>query len=112
MPDGPAILLNWYIWTVRPSKINIINKFIEENVPEVKQVVCPTVTVSKTSKTGKVKKRELPIYSEYLFLQYDDHPTAYHKLIVHPFISKFLGPCKENELKIIESLQKPQRDGI
>lgn len=105
MKDELADKNVWFIWMVRPSKIDIINKYIKDNVPEVKQVVCPTVVVSKTSKTGKVKKKDIPLYSEYLFLQYEDKPESYHKILKHPFISKFLGPCKENELKIIAALQ-------
>lgn len=99
----------WYVWVVKPGKFDIVKKFIEESIPEVKKILYPTVTSERTLKTGKVKKKKTPLYSGYLFLQYDhvpENPFIWIKLKAHPFISNYVGPCTPADLASVDSLQK------
>lgn len=99
----------WYVWTVKQGKFDIVSKFISEDVPEVTRVLYPTITKERSTKTGIVKKSKVPLYSGYLFLQYKhnpEEPKVWLKLRSHPFITRYVGPCTPKDLASVESLEK------
>ncbi len=99
----------WYVWSIRVGKFDIIKKYIEEKVPEVKKVLYPTVTTEKCLKSGERKKKKTPLYSGYIFLQYNhsqENPVVWLKLSKHPFVSAYVGPCTPTDLVSVDSLQK------
>lgn len=99
----------WYVWVVKPGKFDLVKAFIESEIPEVKRILYPTVTSEKVLKTGKVKKKKMPLYSGYIFLQYShstENPSVWIKLKAHPFISNYVGPCTPADLASVDSLQK------
>lgn len=98
----------WYIWTVKPDKVELVETFIEGKVPEVDSVLCPYVTKNKTLKSGKVKKKTTSIFGGYIFLKYGDDKDSslvYHKLKSNPFIVSYVGACTEKELISVYKLQ-------
>ena len=98
----------WYVWSVRPGKFSLVEKFIEEKVPEIKKVLYPTVTTEKQTKRGAVKTKQSPLYAGYLFLQYShdsENPSTWLKLNKHPFIAGYVGPCSKKDLATVNNLQ-------
>lgn len=101
--------LQWYVWSVKAGKFDTVKKYIEDKIPEVKQVLYPTVTKERLLKSGESKKSKVPLYSGYLFLQYhhdSKNPKVWIQLNSHPFISTYVGPCTQSDLVSVNSLQK------
>src|SRR3972149_6106593 len=95
----------WNVWTTKPGKFDIVLKYIQENIPEIKEVLYPTVVAeSKTSK-GKEKKKRVPLYAGYLFLQYETNPHVWHKLNDHPFVARYVGVCLGKDLHSVYNLR-------
>jgi transcription antitermination factor NusG len=94
----------WYIWTVRPGKFDIVKAYIEKNVREVTDILCPTVTSEKQTKTGLKKVKVSPLYAGYVFMQYThdiDDPVAWVKINNHPFVVSYVGPCSAKDIALI-----------
>lgn len=102
----------WYIWTVKPDKIELVEAFIEDKISEVASILCPSTTKQKILKSGKIKKKTTSIYGGYIFLKYNDVKDislVYYKLKSNPFIVSYVGVCTEKELI---SVYKVQSDSI
>lgn len=100
---------SWYVWSIRLGKFDVVSKYITEKVPEVIQVLYPTITKERQLKNGGAKKKKVPLYSGYIFLQYYhdlDNPQVWLKLKKHPFITNYVGPCTPADLVSVDSLQK------
>ena len=98
----------WHVWTVRSGKFEIVERYIEEKISEVKKVLYPTVTTERFTKSG-IKKKKSPLYAGYVFLQYchdPRNPTVWSKLNQHPFVTRYVGPCTPQDLASVDSLQK------
>ncbi len=99
----------WYVWYIKFGKFDVISKYIEEKIPEVKKVLYPTITTERQLKNGEAKKRKTPLYGGYMFLQYHhnpEKPDVWLKLSKHPFVSAYIGPCTPKDLVSVDSLQK------
>lgn len=110
--SSPDLAQEWYVWTVRAGKFDIVQKYIEECVPEVRKVLYPTVTTEKRTQKGEVKKKKSPLYAGYMFLQYaynEENPIVWLKLNKHPFITRYVGPCTAKDLASVDSLQKVEK---
>lgn len=86
----------WFIWTVRPGKFEIVKAYLEKEVKEVSDILFPTETSEKKTKTGAKKTKTSPLYAGYVFLQYThdvSDPVAWVKINRHPFVAGYVGPC-------------------
>lgn len=102
----------WYVWTVKQGKFDIVSRYIEEKIPEIKEVLYPTITTERVTKKGERKKKKTPLYAGYVFLQYEhsyDNPSVWLKLNKHPFITRYVGPCTSKDLASVNSLQKIEK---
>ena len=97
---------SWYIWTVNHSKIDYIYKHISEHVPQIEEVLFPTYTKEYRSRTGKVKKKKVPLYASYLFLRYEYDPRVVYKLKDSPFIKDCLGRCSGADLEYVKTVKE------
>lgn len=98
----------WYVWSIRPGKFALVEKYIQEKIPEVKCILHPTVTTEKQNKKGGVKTKQSSLYAGYLFLQYthdENNPVTWIKLNNYPFITAYVGPCSAKDLASVNSLQ-------
>lgn len=101
----------WFVWSVRSDKFEIVKCYIEDKIPEVVKVLYPTVTSERVTKKG-IKKSKTPLYAGYIFLQYIhniDNPVTWNKLNNHPFITRYVGPCTAHDLASVDSLQKVEK---
>lgn len=102
----------WYVWTVRPGKFDVVKRYIESKVQEVNEVLYPAVTTETRTKKGDIKRKIIPLYAGYLFLQYhhdETDPATWWKLNRHPFITRYVGPCTAQDLASAQSLKKVER---
>jgi transcription antitermination factor NusG len=101
---GDSINPEWYIWTVRPGKFDIVKAYIEKSVKEISCVLCPTVTSEKEMKSGRKKTKVSLLYAGYVFLQYahdENNPVVWTKLNKHPFVVSYVGPCTAADIALI-----------
>jgi transcription antitermination factor NusG len=94
----------WYIWTVRPGKFHIVREYLEKNVIEVTNILCPTQTSEKETKAGRKKVKVSPLYAGYVFLEYAhdvNNPIAWVKIDRHPFVVGYVGPCTAADIALI-----------
>ena len=98
----------WYVWTIRPGKFEVVSNYIQSKVPQVKKVLYPTVTTEKMTKKG-IKEKKSPLYAAYIFLQYEhkiENPQTWNLLNQHHFVTGYVGPCTPQDLATVNSLQK------
>lgn len=103
------VSMEWYVWTVRAAKFDLVKSYIEDNIPAVKRVLYPTVTMAKASSKGDVHNKKIPLYAGYMFLQYEhnlDNPITWVNINKHPFVTGYVGPCTAKDLASVDSLQK------
>jgi transcriptional antiterminator NusG len=108
----PSGRQEWYVWTVRPGKFEIVKDYIESKVTEVKEVLYPAITTETVTKKGEIKRKTSPLYVGYLFLQYhhdEGNPVTWWKLNKHPFITRYIGPCTAQDLASAQSLKKVEK---
>lgn len=94
----------WYIWTVRPGKFDVVSTYIKNNVEEVTEILFPTETSEKETKSGIKKIKVSPLYAGYVFLRYyhdAENPTVWVKINKHPFVSGYVGLCTEKDIDLI-----------
>lgn len=105
----------WYVWAIKLGRFDAVSQFISEYIPEVTQVLYPTVTTERHLKNGVCKKKKTPLYSGYIFLQYQhvpENPKVWLKLRSHPFIHNYVGPCTPADLVSVDSLQKLEKMNV
>lgn len=106
---GDVLKPTWFVWSVRVGKFDIVKKYLEEEVSEVKSILFPTLTDEKVLKNGTIKKKKQALYGGYMFLLYShniEDPQTWWKINKHPFITTYVGPCTATDLVSVKSLQK------
>lgn len=109
MEDLPANTDQWYVWVFKPGKVDIVLKYIKDKIPEIKQVLCPSVSVKDRRNKKGLKLREVQLYAGYVFLNYNHDPktpTVWLKLSKHPLVSRYVGPCSDKELSFVVEMTK------
>jgi len=92
-------MISWNIWVIRQNKFDSIKFFLENDVPEVKEIFFPTVSCERKIGEKLVKKR-VPLYSGYLFLRYDDNnEDIFYKVKSNPFITGYVGKCSKSSVE-------------
>lgn len=102
----------WYVWTVKVGKFDIVKSYIKEKIPSISRVLYPTLTTEKRTKKGDIQKKKSPLYAGYMFLQYNhdkEKPTTWLMLNGHPFVTGYVGPCSAKDLASVDSLQKVEK---
>lgn len=99
----------WYVWTIKTGKFDIVSHYLETRVPEVVEILYPTVTTERRDKKGDVRKKQTPLYAGYLFLCYHhdvENPATWWKINKHPFVTGYVGPCTAQDLASVASMKK------
>lgn len=96
----------WYTWVIRTGKFPRVKKFIEEEVPEVLDIVYPQRRVERTYR-GKPRIKVEAEFMNYMFVQLDeeDFEKVKTKFDGFSFITRYVGHCWGDELGRIEELK-------
>ena len=60
----------WHVWTIVQQRYRKVEEFLE-SVSGIEEVLYPTVVKEYNTKSGK-KTRDVPLYSNYIFVRYDN----------------------------------------
>ena len=94
----------WHSWVIKRNRITNVIDFIHDNCPEIDKYFYPQIKKEYTTKRGTVTK-DRPLYEGYLFLRYDNHPVVFHKLSNYPQVTTYAGPCSQDEIDLMQSVQ-------
>lgn len=92
---------SWFVWTVNSSKLEVAKERLEESIPEIEQILFPTIEKEKFLKSGKRKTRKEPLYGHYVFLKYPHdaaNPVVWTKIKNSHYINAYIGPCSAKDL--------------
>lgn len=103
-------MTNWHIWTLIQQRYRTIANFLNET-PEVETFLYPTVIKEYDTKNGK-RKKDVPLYSNYIFLKYDHTPRMFNKLSSCPGLKNYVGECSEQEIEAMGELTKKKYDDL
>jgi transcription antitermination factor NusG len=92
----------WHVWSVRNGAFSKVKYYLDNEVPEVREVFFPTIL--KERKAGNhLYKRRLPLYSGYIFLKYSDEENViYYKIKSNNYISGYVGRINEKEVMVMK----------
>jgi transcription antitermination factor NusG len=90
--------LDWHIWVIKQGNFSSIEFFLQNDVPEVKEIFFPTVLKECRIK-DKLYKKRVPLYSGYLFLLYEDAENKlFYKIRSNPFVTNYVGICSQKTI--------------
>lgn len=95
----------WHIWVIKQSKQDTVISYLD-SLPEVEEYLYPTAPKLYKLKSGKVKKKRVPLYSGYLFIKYANAPETFYKLNTFPFITTYVGPCSKSDLEKVDAAKR------
>ena len=58
---------------------------------------------------GTIKKKKVPLYASYLFLQYEENPEVLYKIRACPFVARYLGKCLGENLREVKSMREVEK---
>jgi transcription antitermination factor NusG len=94
--------IRWHVWTIAVNKYSEIEKFLD-GVIGVKELLYPTIKEEYNTKAG-VKKKNVPLYSNYLFIKYKDSNELKASLENCVWMYNYLGECSQEEIKKVRKL--------
>ena len=100
---------SWHSWIVKTGKFDTVKQYIGDNIPEVVDVYYPYINKER-SVYGKVKVTNVPLFSGYVFLKYEDNPTVFHKLRQHPYITTYVGKASVEDITKIEKIKERENN--
>ena len=90
----------WYVWTINQQRYNKVADLLDE-LEEVEEYLYPTVIREYETKAGK-KTRDVPLYSNYVFIKYK-HSSKLHTLLLEsPWIYQYLGRCPDKDIESVK----------
>jgi transcription antitermination factor NusG len=101
---------SWHVWTIVQQRYKKAEEFLEM-VPEIDKVLYPTVVKEYATKSGW-KKKDVPLYSNYIFIRYHHNSTLYAKLCECPWIRDYVGVCSQKEIKEVKALSKRKYEDL
>ncbi len=101
---------NWHVWSINPQRYKKVEEYLA-TIFELQDVLYPTVVKEYNTKAGKQTK-DVPIYSNYLFLKYKQSNTISSKLEDCPWIQEYIGTCSKEEIKDVKALTHRKYEDI
>ena len=101
---------SWHVWTINQQRHKKVEEFLEEYAG-IEEYLYPTVEREYSTKSGK-KTKDVPLYSNYIFIRYNDHPHTSILLEKCPWIKSYVGPCTAEEIKEVRRLSKQKYEDL
>ena len=96
-------MIDWHIWAISTNRYKRVIEFLDE-VDFIEDFLYPVAEKEYNTKAGR-KKRNVPIYSNYIFIRYD-HSKPENVIVLqdHPWIVQYVGRCTEKEIEYVKDL--------
>lgn len=103
-------MINWHVWSVVANRQKRIMKFLSELV-FINDFLYPMAEKKYNTKNGE-RVKDVPIYANYVFIQYDHNPYTSSIIESCPWISSYVGPCSESEIMAVQDQNKKSYDDL
>lgn len=100
----------WHVWKVVGNRQKRIMKFLSE-LDCIDDFLYPVAEKVYNTKNGSYIK-SVPIYENYVFIQYNHTPIISSKIESCPWISFCIGLCSEDEIRNIQEQNKKNYDDL
>lgn len=100
----------WHVWTIVQQRYKKAEEFLH-SLSEIEEVLYPTVLKEYATKSGK-KQKDVPLYSNYIFVKYVRNNRLDNKLQECPWIKDYVGICSQEEIKEVEALSKRRYEDL
>lgn len=101
---------DWHVWTITINRYEALRKFLDRQ-PEIKDILYPVAEKEYDTKSG-TKRKDVPLYSNYLFLKYKHGSVIASKLESCSWIHNHLGTCSKKEMKEVRKLNKTRYEDL
>jgi len=101
---------SWHVWTINPQRYKKAEEFLS-NITEIDTYIYPTVVKEYSTKTGW-KKKDIPLYSNYIFIKYKHTNHIHSRLENCLWIKDYLGVCSQQEIMQIKKLSEQKYEDI
>jgi transcription antitermination factor NusG len=100
----------WHVWTINQQRHKKVVEFLD-GYSEIDEYLYPTVEREYSTKKGK-KIKDIPLYSNYIFIKYNDNPKIPTILETCPWIKTYVGPCSVKEISEVRRLSKQKYEDL
>jgi transcription antitermination factor NusG len=100
----------WYVWTVIANRQKKINNFLSE-LDNIDEFLYPVAEKEYSTKKGR-RVKDVPIYSNYIFIKYTHNNITESKIKACPWISEFVGKCSYEEIVRIKQQSNLKYDDL
>lgn len=100
----------WHVWSVSTNRQKRIMKFLSE-LNCIDSFLYPMASKKYLTKNGE-KSKDVPIYSNYVFIQYDHNPSTSSIIESCPWITGYVGPCSASEMLIVQDQNRKNYDDL
>jgi len=92
----------WHTWTINQQRYKRVREYLD-SLSDIKEILYPTVIKEYVTKTGW-KKKDVPLYSNYIFLKYAQSNHISAKLEDCEWVKDYVGVCSQREIEEVISL--------
>ena len=100
----------WHVWTINQQRYRRVKEFLE-NLKEIEEFFYPTVIKEYSTKSGK-KTKDVPLFSNYIFIKYEDSNLLQSRIEDNPWIKDCLGKCSQREMEEVLVLSKKKYEDL
>jgi len=100
----------WHVWTIVQQRHKKVEEFLVDYAG-IDEYLYPTVEREYPTKKGK-KVKDVPLYSNYIFIKYNNHPNIFVMLENCPWIKTYVGPCSAKEISEVRKLSKRKYEDL
>jgi len=100
----------WHVWTIVQQRHKRVKDFLE-NLEGVEEHFYPTVIKEYETKLGR-KTRDVPLFSNYIFVKYEDSNLLHARIEANPWIKDCLGKCSQKEMEDVLILSKKKYEDL
>jgi len=100
----------WHVWTMIGARWEKVCEFLSE-LNDIEEFIYPTVKREYSTKSGW-KSKDVPLYTNYVFIKYNHNNKLHIKLEEHPWIREYVGPCSIGEIKEVRKLSERKYEDI
>jgi transcription antitermination factor NusG len=101
---------SWHVWTIVQQRYKKVEEFLTDYAG-IDEYLYPTVEREYPTKNGK-KVKDVPLYSNYIFIKYNDDPRTSLTLEKCPWIKTYVGPCSTKEIAEVRKLSKRKYEDL
>jgi len=100
----------WYVWTIVQQRHKRVSEFLD-TLEGISEYFYPTVIKEYSTKHGR-KTRDIPLFSNYMFIKYSYTDELYRSIISNPWIKECLGKCSQKEMDGVLVLSKKKYEDL